>query len=479
MLRDQRCWRANLQMSTNQPSNSSSRPPVIAVLGHVDHGKTSVLDRLRNANVAAGEAGGITQAIGAYQITHQGKLITFIDTPGHAAFSAMRARGGQAADIAILVVAADDGVMPQTKESIEHIQKAGIPFVVAINKVDLPDANILKVKQGLADCNIYVEGYGGNVPVVEISAKTGAGFDTLLETILLLSEIEDLKDTKQLPTVALVIESSLHPQKGPLATLLVQEGILKNKDDLFLGQNKIGKIKSLLTAAGSSVETAAPSTPVQVLGFTSVPPVGENITITPNTLIQKDNSKIQRAAIQADEADRPQIILKADVAGSLEALLGSLPDTVTVINSGVGAVTESDVQLALTNHAMIICFNLKTPTNVARLASVEGVEIVNFKIIYELFDYLKEISKILKEKNNPIPTGEALIKKLFPFNDQTVYGCLITSGKIRINDNVKGSKVISIRVGKESVKEAKKDTECGIILDPAQDLKEGDILSAI
>lgn len=467
-------------MSTNQPSNTNAqRPPVITVLGHVDHGKTSLLDRIRNANVAAGEAGGITQAIGAYQITHQGKLITFIDTPGHAAFSAMRARGGQAADIAILVVAAEDGVMPQTRESIEHIQKASIPFIVAINKVDLPDANILKVKQGLADCNVYVEGYGGNTPVVEISAKTGAGFDTLLETIVLLAELEDLKDTSKLPMAALVIESSLHPQKGPIATLLVKDGVLSNKDDLYLGTQKIGKVRSLLTPKGESVEKALPSAPVQVLGFTSVPPVGELISVTSNLGLQKDNSKLQRAAALIDEADRPQIILKADLAGSLEALLGSLPNTVTVINSGVGAVSESDVQQAQVNHAMIVCFNLKTPTNAARLASVDGVEILNFKIIYELFDYLKEISKILKEKNNPTPTGEALIKKLFPFNDQTVYGCLITSGRIRVNDSISGSKVVSIRVGKESVKEAKKDVECGLILEPAQNFKEGDILSAI
>lgn len=454
----------------------NNQPPVITVLGHVDHGKTSLLDRLRNANVAAGEAGGITQSIGAYQIEYKGKTLTLIDTPGHAAFSAMRARGGQVADIAILVVAADDGVMPQTKESIQHIQKAGIPFIVAINKSDLPDANILKVKQGLADSNVYVEGYGGNVPVVEISAKTGAGFDTLIETIILLSEIEELPDTQTKPTSAIVIESFLHPQKGPMATLLVQNGILRTKDDLFLGSSKIGKIKSMLTSFAKNLDIAPPSTPVQILGLTSVPPVGEIITTIQG--LQSINPSSKTILTIENNLDKPKIILKADTAGSLEALLGSLPDTIIVISSGVGPVTESDVQFAATNQAIIVCFNLKSTPNVTKLASVENVHMVTFKIIYELFDYLKEISQILKKKNEPIVTGEAQILKLFPFDDQIVYGCLVTSGRFRVNDNVAGSKVVSIRVGKESIKEVKKDAQCGLILDPNQNLKEGDIIVA-
>lgn len=454
----------------------NNRPPVITVLGHVDHGKTSLLDRLRNANVAAGEAGGITQAIGAYQIEYKGKTLTFIDTPGHAAFSAMRARGGQVADIAILVVAADDGVMPQTKESIEHIQKAEIPFIVAINKSDLPDANILKVKQGLADSNVYVEGYGGNVPVVEVSAKTGAGFDTLIETIILLAEIEELPDTSTMPTSAIVIESFLHPQKGPMATLLVQEGILHAKDDLYLGSLKIGKIKSMLTSYAKTLDIATPSTPVQILGLTSVPPVGESITT-----IQGSDTKasvLKTILTIENNQDKPKIILKADTAGSLEALLGSLPDTIIVISSGVGAVTESDVQFAATNSALIVCFNVKNTPNVTKLASVENVHLVTFKIIYELFDHLKEISEILRKKNEPIVTGEANVLKLFPFNDQIVYGCTVTQGKFKVGDFVKGSKVVSIRVGKESVKEVKKDTECGLILEPNPNFVVGDIIVA-
>ncbi|MBI1872113.1 GTP-binding protein, partial [Candidatus Collierbacteria bacterium] len=261
--------------------SANTRPPVVTVLGHVDHGKTSLLDRIRSANVAAKETGGITQAIGAYQIEFEGRPLTFIDTPGHAAFSKMRARGGKVADVAILVVAADDGVMPQTKESIEHIKNAKIPYVVAINKVDLPDANPLKVKQDLAEAGEYVEGYGGNIPVAEISAKTGQGVDQLLETVLLLAEMEELKDTSGEKTSAVVIESQLHPNKGPLATLLVKTGRLKAKDELFSGQTKIGKVRLLVSSSGKNLDSAYPSTPVQVLGFTVVPKVGDIITTTP------------------------------------------------------------------------------------------------------------------------------------------------------------------------------------------------------
>ncbi|HSV94490.1 MAG TPA: GTP-binding protein, partial [Spirochaetia bacterium] len=263
-------------------TNNATRPPVVTILGHVDHGKTSLLDRIRNATVAAGEIGGITQAIGAYQIEHNGQKITFIDTPGHAAFSAMRRRGGQAADVAILLVAADDSVMPQTKESIEHIKSAGIPFVVAVNKTDLPGVNPERVKTDLANEGVFVEGYGGNVPLVSISAKTGSGVDDLLEIILLLAELEELKDnSSDCPATALVIESSMHPQKGPLATLLVKAGIFDKNDPLYDGKHNFGKIRSMLDYSGKSINKATPSTPFQVIGFSKVPNVGDIITSEP------------------------------------------------------------------------------------------------------------------------------------------------------------------------------------------------------
>lgn len=460
-------------------SDVKFRPPVITVLGHVDHGKTSLLDRIRHANVQAGEVGGITQAIGAYQIDHQGKILTFIDTPGHAAFSQMRTRGGSVADVAVLVVAADDGVMPQTKESIQIIKQAGIPYVVAINKVDLPDANVLKVKGDLAEVGEYVEGYGGNVPVCEISAKTGQGVDHLLETILLLAELEELTDTSKEPAQAVVIESLLHPQKGPLATLLVKSGVFKVKDELYFGQEKIGKIRSMLAHDGKSLSEAGPSVPCQVLGFLKVPGVGDHITTAPGVIQTLTPQASKNAPSVVDESLRPNIILKADVVGSLEAIIGSLPENVNIVSSSVGSVTESDVQLAVADHAVIVCFNAKANAIVTRLAEVEKVTIVNFGIIYELFDYLKELVENLGKANQVEVLGEAKIVKTFPFNDQIVYGSLVTSGRIRIGDKVgDNAKVISIRIGKESLKEVKKDQECGIILEPNLDLKPGDSIIA-
>ena len=451
------------------------RPPVITVLGHVDHGKTSLLDRIRKANVAGKETGGITQAIGAYQIDHQGQKLTFIDTPGHAAFSAMRARGGKVADVAILVVAADDGVMPQTKESIEHIKAAGIPYVVAVNKVDLPQANVIKVKSDLAEVGEYVEGYGGNVPLVEISAKTGQGIDQLLENVLLLAELEELKDTSNEPASAVVIESQLHPHKGPFATLLVKTGKLTLKDDLFSGPTKIGKVKSLVSATGESLSLATPATPVLVLGFESVPSIGDLITTLPGADAILAPAILGKTTT-VSEVKQASVIIKADVAGSLEAILGSLPENVNVISSSVGGVTESDVQSAVANGAVIVCFNIKAAGTVVKLASVEKVKVVTFGIIYELFDYLKELVEAVQKEGRVELVGEAKVLKTFPFDNQIVYGCLVTSGKIRLGDKVGESKVVSLRVGKEAVKEAKKDTECGLILQPQLDYQIGDVI---
>lgn len=454
------------------------RPPVVTILGHVDHGKTSLLDRIRNSNVQAKELGGITQAIGAYQISFQNQLITFIDTPGHAAFSSMRARGGKVADVVILVVAADDAVMPQTRESIDHIRAAKVPFIVAINKVDLPDANVQKVKTTLAEYEVYVEGYGGNTPVVELSAKTGQGVNDLLEMIVLLSEVEGLTDTSQDSTKALVIESQLHPQKGPIATLLVKSGCLKSKDSMYDSNKSIGKVRTMFNSNGGVVDSASPSTPVQVLGFTQVPAVGEIITTSPNET--SDLVAQSYAGFYSKDTDPTKsfisIVLKTDVAGSLEAILGSLPPQVYVHGSSVGAVSESDVQLAVANHSLIVCFNTKANASVAKLATTEGVEIISFGIIYELFDYLKDFVSRAETAKQPIQIGEAKILKLFEHLGTTIFGCQVVSGKLRVGDRVDTTIIKSLRVGRESLKEVKKGLECGMVLETPLDVKPGDVI---
>lgn len=451
---------------------------MVTILGHVDHGKTSLLDRIRHAAVAAGEIGGITQAIGAYQIEHQGKKITFIDTPGHAAFSAMRRRGGQAADVAILIIAADDSVMPQTKESIEHIKAAGIPFVVAVNKTDLSGVNPERVKTDLANEGVFVEGYGGNVPIINISAKTGEGVDGLLEIILLLAELEELKDNSNVhPATALVIESSMHSQKGPLATLLVKGGTFTKNDSLFDGKTDFGKIRSMTDFAGKSLAKATPSTPFQVIGFAQVPNVGDIITNMP----QKDQSvKSTFGASDVISEELPTIILKADVQGSLEAISENLKDKANIVSSSVGLVTNSDIETAIATKAEILGFNVKMSASVVRLAEIEHIKFTNFHIIYQLFDYLKELQEKKNSQAAPkiITIGEAKVLKIFNFGGTIVYGCTITSGKLKIGDTIGNSKITSLKIGKEDVLEAKKDQECGLVITPNVEVAVGDIMTA-
>lgn len=459
-------------------SATSTRPPVVTILGHVDHGKTSLLDRIRHANVAGGEVGGITQAIGAYQIVHQGHKITFIDTPGHAAFSAMRRRGGRAADVAILIVAADDSVMPQTRESIDHIKNAGIPFVVAVNKVDLPGTNVEKIKTDLANCGVYVEGYGGNVPLVPISAKTGQGVDELLEVILLLAELEELADNSQdVPASALVIESSLHPQKGPLATLLVKKGTFSKNADLFFGHQNIGKIRSMTDFASQNLNEASPSTPFQVIGLAMVPNVGDIITNQPQ---ESTDANAGTATSSAINLEIPNIILKADVQGSLEAILASIKDQVNVVSASVGMVTDTDIQNAASTGSEIIGFNSKMPTTVAKLAEVDKVTFTNFKIIYQLFDHLNELKAQKTESLGPkyVEVGQAQVAKVYNFSGTIVYGCLCTQGKIKKGDLINSSLVTSLKSAKQDVEEVKKDQEFGLVLTPDPDLKSGDIIIA-
>lgn len=464
------------------PENqSANRPPVVTILGHVDHGKTSLLDRIRNTSVASGEVGGITQAIGAYQIIYQGKKITFIDTPGHAAFSAMRKRGGQVADIALLIIAADDSVMPQTRESIDHIKSANIPYVVVVNKTDLAGVNPEKVKTDLANNDVYVEGYGGNIPIVNISAKSGQGIDELLEIILLLADLEELKNNSQIiPACAVVIESSMHSQKGPLATLLTQEGTFKKNQELFAGNTSIGKIRSMVDHTGKGIDSAPPSTPFQVLGLSTVPNVGDLITSSPSQQINQKNSAVTIKNAPEINLEKPNIILKSDVHGSLEAILAAIVEYANVIDSSVGMVTDTDIQTAISTNAEILGFNVKINSSVARLAEIEKVKFTNFKIIYQLFDYLKELQNKKEISMGPkiIETGQIKVLKSFNFSGVIVYGCTVVSGKIKTGDKILGSNIVSLKVNKVDVSEVKKDQEFGMVIKPNIDLKEGDIISA-
>lgn len=452
---------------------SATRPPVVTILGHVDHGKTSLLDRIRNSDVASGEVGGITQAIGAYQIVHSGKKITFIDTPGHAAFSAMRARGGQAADIALLIVAADDSVMPQTRESIEHIKKAGIPFVVVVNKTDLPGVNPEKVKTDLANNEVYVEGYGGNIPICFISAKSGKGIDELLEIILLLAELEELKNnSEEVPASAIVIESSLHPQKGSIATILVKSGTFKKNSDLYSGQKNIGKIRSMVDHSGKNIDIATPSTPFQVIGLSEVPNVGDIITSQ-----KTDNKNITSGTNNSNDQnlEKPTIILKSDVQGSLEAIINNIKDRVNLVSSSVGQVTDSDIEIALASGAEIIGFNTKINSTVARRAEIEKINFTNFKIIYQLFDYLKEVEEKMLNDRGPIYAEVAKFKvlKVFNFSGTTVYGCNLLSGQVKMGDKVLESVIVSLKNGKVDLQNIAEGQEFGLVLKPDPSLEEG------
>ena len=462
-------------------SNSkATRPPVVTILGHVDHGKTSLLDRIRHATVAAGEVGGITQAIGAYQIEHNGQKITFIDTPGHAAFSAMRRRGGQAADVAILIVAADDSVMPQTRESIEHIQKAGIPYVVAVNKTDLPGVNPERVKTDLANEGVYVEGYGGNIPLVNISAKTGAGVDDLLEVILLLAEMEQLVDNSaDKPAGGVVIESSLHSQKGSIATILVKKGTFKKNDNLFSGDKNIGKIRSMTGFNGKTLDEATPSTPFQIIGLAEVPNVGDILTNEPVTGAA---TIIGDTTAASTDTDKPNIILKADVQGSLEAIIGVIRENVNLVSSGVGNISDSDIEAALASGSEILGFNVKMGSSVSKLAEVEKIKFTNFHIIYQLFDYLKDLreKKIIEVAPKRLETGQISVIKVFNFGGQIVYGCTVTSGRIHKNNFLGNTNSIisSLKSGHDDVDEVKKDQEFGMVITPLIELKPGDTITS-
>ena len=479
--------------------NMVKRPPVVTVMGHVDHGKTSLLDAIRKTNVVGGEAGGITQKIGAYQVTFNGEKITFIDTPGHAAFTAMRARGAEVTDIAILVVAADDGIMPQTIEAINHIKAANVPMIVAVNKIDKPEANIDKVKQQLAENGVLPEEWGGDAIIVPVSAKKNIGIDDLLQTVLLVAEVSELKANPNQTAVGTVIEAELDKTKGAVATILVQSGTLKVGDSIMSGIS-FGKVRAMFDENGKNVKVASPSTPVAVLGLDSVPNSGDRVFAVDEKLskqvIQERIAKAKEVRANStsgvsleDFMDRVNegklkalnIIIKADVQGSVEALKQSLTAIkneeakVVCIHSGAGAVTESDLVLAQASGAVIINFNLKLGSKIEQMADSMGVQVKSYKVIYEVVDEItKALNGMLSVKYENVYIGKAEVRAMFKLSTSgVVCGCYILDGKAirnaivhvyRGDERILETEIQALRIQKDDKAEVNYGYECGIKL---------------
>jgi translation initiation factor IF-2 len=488
------------------------RAPVVTVMGHVDHGKTSLLDYIRRAKVAAGEAGGITQHIGAYHVETDRGVISFLDTPGHEAFTAMRARGAQATDIVILVVAADDGVMPQTKEAVKHAKAAGVPIVVAINKIDKPDANPDRVKQELVAEEVVPEEYGGDSPFVSVSAKTGEGVDTLLEQVLLQAEVLELKAPVDAMAKGLVIEAELDKGRGPVATVLVQSGTLKTGDVVLAGQT-YGRVRAMLDENGKPIKTAGPSIPVEIQGLTEVPQAGDEFMVLTDERRAREiatyragkfrNTKLakQQAAklenmfseMTAGEVKMLPIIVKADVQGSQEALSQSLiklsTDEVRVqlVYAAVGGISESDVNLAIASKAVIIGFNTRADAGARKLAESNGIDIRYYNIIYDAVDELRAaMSGMLTPEKREEVIGTAAIRQVFKVSKiGSIAGCMVTSGVVRrsarlrlLRDNVVifTGELESLKRFKDDVREVKEGFECGLNIKNYNDIQENDIL---
>ncbi|HXF73621.1 MAG TPA: translation initiation factor IF-2 [Actinomycetota bacterium] len=490
------------------------RPPVVTVMGHVDHGKTLLLDAIRKTDVAAREYGGITQHIGAYQVHLDGREITFIDTPGHEAFTAMRARGAKVTDIAVLVVAADDGVMPQTLEALDHARAAGVPIVVAVNKIDKPEADPQRVRQQLVEHEVVPVEWGGSYEFVDVSAKTGEGLDKLLETILLVAELEDLKADPEGPARGTVIEAHLDRGRGPVATCLVQRGRLEVGDALVAGTTW-AKVRAMLDENGAPVKVAGPSKPVQVLGWSAVPEPGDEFREVEDERQARHIAQEREARARAAElvAQRPPslqellarataeevrelpLIIKADAQGSLQALEDQflkLPQDevkVNIIRGAVGAITESDIQLALASRAIVVGFNVRPDAQARELAEREGVDVRLYRVIYEAIDDVKQaLSGLLKPKEEEVELGRAEVRATFRVpRVGVVAGCYVLSGKVERNARARlvrdgvvvwQGRIASLRRFKEDVREVAEGYECGIGLENFQDVKEGDVIEA-
>jgi translation initiation factor IF-2 len=486
------------------------RPPVVTIMGHVDHGKTTLLDAIRNTDVVGGEAGGITQAIGAYSVKCNGKLITFIDTPGHAAFTEMRARGASITDIVIIIVAADDGVMPQTKEAIDHAKAAGVPIIVAINKIDKPEANVERIMTALVENGLTPEEWGGDVIVNKISAKTGAGINELLENILLVAEMQEYKANPQRYASGAVIESKKDNKVGSTATLLIQNGTLRIGDPIVVG-NYYGKVRTLKDDRGNNIVEAKPSTPVEVTGLSEVPSAGDKFMAFESEKQAKEiaherelrsrekdtnfsGMSLEDLFGQIQEGVKEiNVVLKADVNGSLEAVRNALEKIsvegvkVNVIRGGVGAITESDVVLASASNAIIIGFNVRGSNSTMDTAKQYDIEIKTYDIIYKVVEDMEKAMKgMLEPEFEEKVIGTAEIRQIFKFSKVgLIAGCHVLSGVIKNNAKARiirddiviyNGEVNTLQHEKDQVKEVKKDMDCGITLDKCQDYKEKDII---
>ena len=489
-----------------------ARPPVVTVMGHVDHGKTSLLDYIRRSRVASGEAGGITQHIGAYHVETPRGMVTFLDTPGHEAFTAMRARGAKATDVVILVVAADDGVMPQTIEAVHHAKAAGVPLVVAVNKIDKPEANSERVKQELVAEEVVPEDWGGDVMFVEVSAKTGQGIDNLLEAVLLQAEILELKAPKNTPAKGLVIEGRLDKGRGPVSSILVQSGTLK-RGDMILAGSAFGRVRAMLDEAGNDIKEAGPSIPVEILGLSDVPNAGEEVIVLNDErkareialfrqgkfrdvkLAKQQASKLENMFDQMAEGEVKTLalIIKSDVQGSYEALSTSLQKLstaevkVNIIHTGVGAVTESDVNLSVASKAVLIGFNVRADAGARKLIESSGVDVRYYNIIYEAVDEIKAaLGGMLSPEKKESATGLVEIREVFRISKVgAIAGCYVLDGIIKRNSRVRvlrddvvihTGELDSLKRFKDDVKEVKSNFECGLSLKNFNDIEVGDML---
>ena len=489
-----------------------ARPPVVTVMGHVDHGKTSLLDYIRRSRVASGEAGGITQHIGAYHVETDRGMVTFLDTPGHEAFTAMRARGAKATDIVILVVAADDGVMPQTIEAVHHAKAAGVPLVVAVNKIDKPEANSERVKQELVAQEVVPEDWGGDTMFVEVSAKTGKGIDQLLEAVLLQAEVLELKAAKNTPAKGLVIEGRLDKGRGPVSTILVQSGTLK-RGDMLLAGSSFGRVRAMLDEAGNDIKEAGPSIPVEILGLSDVPNSGEEVIVLNDErkareialfrqgkfrdvkLAKQQASKLENMFDQMAEGEVKTLalIIKSDVQGSYEALATSLQKLstdevkVNIIHTGVGAVTESDVNLSVASKAVLIGFNVRADAGARKLIESSGVDVRYYNIIYEAVDEIKAaLGGMLAPEKKESAIGLVEVREVYRISKVgAVAGCYVQDGVIKRNSKIRilrddviifTGELDSLKRFKDDVKEVKSNFECGLSLKNYNDIEVGDLL---
>ncbi|HSR62064.1 MAG TPA: translation initiation factor IF-2 [Gammaproteobacteria bacterium] len=496
--------------AVQQEGKLVDRAPVVTIMGHVDHGKTSLLDYIRRTKVASGEAGGITQHIGAYSVEIDNGKLTFLDTPGHAAFTAMRARGAKVTDIVVIVVAADDGVMPQTEEAINHSRAAGVPIIIAINKIDKEDADPDRIKQELSKLDVIPEDWGGDTLFVNVSAKTGEGIDTLLESVMLQAEILELKATADGPATGTVVESRLDKGRGPVATILVQSGQL-NKGDIVLSGHEFGRVRAMMDELGNEVTSAGPSTPVEILGLSGTPNAGDEVIVVPDEkkareiatfregkhreskMAQQQAAKLENVMTQMAEGETTtlNVLIKADVQGSAEAISEALSGlstdevTVNIVSSGVGGITESDINLAMASHCVVIGFNVRADATARKLVNEEGIDLRYYSVIYDVVDDIKKaISGMLSPEVRENIIGIAEVRDVFrspKYGD--IAGCMVSSGVVKRNNPIRvlrdnvviyEGELESLRRFKDDVNEVKSGTECGIGVKNYNDVRPGD-----